>query len=75
MPVARWLGTWEYAGVWLHGGADSLFDTRETFYILGDSRMSSIHAAMAVFSQGVQTQSVAAAVVPRQLDALGDYAC
>ena len=58
IPVAIWLGTREYAGVWLHGGADGLFDSKETFAILGNSRMSSIHAAMAVFYQGLQTQGV-----------------
>jgi hypothetical protein len=37
MPVAIWLGTREYAGIWVHGEGAGWFWEQETLGFLGDS--------------------------------------
>lgn len=49
MPAAIWLGTREYAGVWLHGGTGTRYGDRETFGMLGDSRLVTLGEAMRIF--------------------------
>ena len=51
LPVALWLGTREYSGVWLHGGGGR-FGEHEVFGFLGDERMVTLCDAMRVYGGG-----------------------
>ena len=51
VPVAIWLGTREFAGVWTHGSRPR-FGTDEIFGFLGDGRLAVLADAMAVYGLG-----------------------
>ena len=48
MPIALWLGTREYGGIWRHGGAET-FEAQEVMGTLGDGRMSALSDALSVY--------------------------
>ena len=48
MPVAIWLGTREFAGVWTHGSRPR-FGTDEIFGFLGDGQLVVLADAMAIY--------------------------
>jgi hypothetical protein len=58
MLVAIWLGTQEYAGIWVQGEGAGWFRERETLGFLGDSQMSALNSSMAIFGAPLQTQCV-----------------
>ena len=51
MPLTTWLGTREYAGVWLHGSGRRYSD-REAFGFLGDGRTALLSEAMRIYGRG-----------------------
>lgn len=55
MPLAIWLGTREYAGVWLHG-AGRRYSDREMFGFLGDGRTALISEAMNIYGNESRTR-------------------
>ena len=61
MPAAIWLGTREYAGVWLHGGERGRFAEREVFGFLGDGRMSVLSEAMRLYGREMGAGTVLSA--------------
>ena len=61
MLAAIWLGTREYAGVWLHGGERGRFAECEVFGFLGDGRMSVLSEAMRLYGREMGAGTVLSA--------------
>ena len=56
IPVAMWLGTREYVGIWRHGGGEGRFCNLEIFRALGDGHNTALFEVLAVYGTRVDCE-------------------
>jgi len=49
MPLAMWLGVWEYGGIWRHGGGSEHYSDTEHLGGVGDNRMTALSDVLLVY--------------------------
>jgi hypothetical protein len=58
MPLAIWLGTREYAGIWLHSEGGGCYQDGEVMGSFGESKLKAVYESIAVYSGAFQAQHV-----------------
>ena len=49
MPLALWLGVWEYGGIWRHGGGEDRFEGHEQLGAVGDCWLTELSNTLSVY--------------------------